>query len=126
MVAGAAIRDGWGEPVRWLRQALAWFDAREHSYGAAACRATLRAAGEPVPRAGRAAAATVPVHLRALGVTPREMDVLRLLGEGLSNSEIATRLYISGRTVETHVARLLQRTGAHSRAEVLTLTSRPD
>jgi DNA-binding CsgD family transcriptional regulator len=125
MVATAALHDGWGEPEAWLRQALAWFDARDQPDGAAACRAALRTAGLPVPRAGRVAAATVPDHLRALGVTAREMEVLRLLADGLSNGEIAERLYISHRTVETHVARLLRRTGAHSRAEVLTLTRRP-
>ena len=46
------------------------------------------------------------------------MDVLRLVGEGLSNAEIAERLYLSRRTVETHVAHLLTKTGARDRGQL--------
>jgi len=56
--------------------------------------------------------------LRARGVTGREMEVLRLVGVGLGNPEIAARLHLSRRTVETHVANLLAKTGAASRVEL--------
>ena len=51
-------------------------------------------------------------------VTPREAEVLRLLGEHLTNAEIAGRLYISQRTVETHVSSLLRKLGVTHRREL--------
>ena len=61
---------------------------------------------------------SVPASLAALGVTSREADVLALLVEGATNAEIAERLFLSRRTVETHVAHLLQKTSSASRAEL--------
>ena len=51
-------------------------------------------------------------------MTGRELEVLGLLGERLSNREIAQRLYLSPRTVEKHVERLLQKTGAGARSDL--------
>jgi DNA-binding NarL/FixJ family response regulator len=51
-------------------------------------------------------------------LTKRETEVLSLLAEGCSNSEIAQRLYISRRTAEHHVARILAKLGLRGRAEV--------
>ena len=45
-------------------------------------------------------------------MTSREADVLALLVDGATNTEIAERLFLSRRTVETHVAHLLQKTSA--------------
>lgn len=56
--------------------------------------------------------------MRRLGITSREMDVLRLLASGLPNSEIAAKLYISPKTVETHVASLAAKTGQRGRREL--------
>jgi len=61
----------------------------------------------------------VPGRLRALGVTEREADVLRLVARGLSNREIAGAMFLSPRTVEKHVERLLAKTGVR-RAELAT------
>jgi DNA-binding CsgD family transcriptional regulator len=52
------------------------------------------------------------------GLTERQMDVLRLLGESLTNAEIADRLVLSVRTVDAHVAAVLAKLGLHSRREV--------
>ncbi len=74
------------------------------------CRDLLRRAGAPTRR-GRGNA-EVPPALRALGVTSRELDVLGLVAAGRSNAEVAEQLFLSVRTVETHVANLLAKTGA--------------
>ena len=52
------------------------------------------------------------------GVSRREAEVLALLGEHLTNAEIAARLYISLRTVESHVSSLLRKLGAADRREL--------
>ena len=116
VTAEAALADGWGDPVGWLREAAAYFAARGDDRVAAACRGLLRRAGSPVPRR-RPGHGELPGPLRALGVTEREADVLRLLAAGLSNREIAERMVLSPRTVEKHVASLLAKTGLR-RAQV--------
>jgi len=108
--AQAALADGWGEPVAWLREAADYFAARGDDRVAAACRSLLRAAGAPVPRR-RPGGLHVPGKLRALGVTEREAEVFRLAAQGLGNREIADRMFLSPRTVEKHVERLLAKTG---------------
>ena len=49
------------------------------------------------------------------GLTPRELEVLRLVGNGLANQDIAEELYISVRTVERHVSNILTKLGVPSR-----------
>jgi DNA-binding NarL/FixJ family response regulator len=120
LVTEAALEDGWGDPVAWLRDAIVFFDARGHQRVVSACRSLLRKAGVPVPRKGRGET-EVPDALRALGVTTREMDVLVLLSEGLSNKEIAERLYLSHRPVERHVASLLAKTETRSRSQLIAI-----
>jgi DNA-binding CsgD family transcriptional regulator len=122
LVAEAALADGWEPPEAWLREALAFFDGRGEDRIASACRSLLRRAGVAVPR--RRAGEIVPPDLRALGVTGRELEVLRLLAEGLSNQEIATRLYLSPRTVERHVANLTVKTGVERRAQLIAFAAR--
>jgi DNA-binding NarL/FixJ family response regulator len=53
------------------------------------------------------------------GVTDREREVLRLVGLGLSNAEIAAALYITVGTAKTHVARLLAKLGARDRVQLV-------
>ncbi|MGW3960689.1 response regulator transcription factor [Amycolatopsis sp. NPDC005003] len=61
---------------------------------------------------------------RLADLTPRERDVLRLVGEGLSNAEIADHLVVSLHTVKTHVSRMLTKTGCQSRAQAAVLARR--
>ncbi len=94
----------------------------------AEARAALRAfQALPAARDADAAAGL----LRTLGVrghsgaraggmlTARERDVVELLCEGLSNAELAARLYVSPRTAEHHVSNILAKLGLRTRAEVL-------
>ena len=123
LVAQAALADGWGEPVRWMRDAADGFESTGHHKLAAACRGVLRKAGERVPRSGRGQA-QVPQQMRRLGVTSREMDVYLLVALGCSNAEIAARLFISPKTVETHVANLVAKTGQAGRRELVAHAAR--
>lgn len=69
-------------------------------------------------------AAAVPASrpaLEAALLTAREREVLGLLAEGLGNKEIAWRLQVSEHTVKFHVAQLLQKLGAGSRTEAVSL-----
>ena len=120
IMARAALRDGWGDPVTWLREAEAFFAAGGYDRTARRCRTMLGAAGAPMPRRGRGES-TVPTALRALGVTSREVDVLKLVAAGLSNREIGGRLYLATKTVERHVGSLLARTGATDRVALAEL-----
>ncbi len=51
------------------------------------------------------------------GLTTREVEVLRLLADGLTNREIAERLFISQKTVGAHMAHIYDKLGVHSRVE---------
>ena len=53
------------------------------------------------------------------GLTPRELEVLQLAGQGLSNREIAQRLVVSPRTVESHMANIFSKLGVGSRTEAV-------
>lgn len=56
-----------------------------------------------------------------LGITPREMEILCLIAEGLSNREIAERLFVSENTVKTHSSRLFDKLGAKRRTQAVQL-----
>jgi len=80
----------------------------------------LLALGEPVR----------PQRTRAAGPGPalggRETEVAHLVGAGLTNKEIGARLFISERTVETHVRNLLDKLGFSSRAQIAGWIAAPD
>jgi DNA-binding CsgD family transcriptional regulator len=112
----AAIEHGWGEPATWLRTAEIYFHTSAPAV-ARACRTVLRGAGVQVHQ-HREGSDAIPGQLRERGVTVREYDVLGLVAERLTNPEIARRLFLSPRTVEKHVARLLAKTGQPDRAQL--------
>lgn len=58
------------------------------------------------------------------GLTPRELDVLRLLGTGASNDEIGHRLYISPKTASVHVSHIFRKLGVNGRVQAVMVAER--
>ncbi|MHC5699890.1 ATP-binding protein [Streptomyces tirandamycinicus] len=75
-------------------------------------QAVERALGHTPPRTN------APADRRPAALTPREYDVAQLLGQGMSDKQIAARLVISPRTAQGHVQRILRKLGLTSRAQV--------
>jgi DNA-binding CsgD family transcriptional regulator/tetratricopeptide (TPR) repeat protein len=98
--------------VEALTQSFAIFDRLHARPAARLVAARLRDRGERVPRGRRASTRANPS-----GLTAREVEVLRLLAEGMTNAEIAAALFISEKTVEHHVSRTLSKLDVSSRRE---------
>ena len=60
-----------------------------------------------------------PKALASLGISPRELDVLREIAAGHSNKEIAAHLNVSPNTIKTHVSRLFEKLGAKGRTDAI-------
>jgi DNA-binding CsgD family transcriptional regulator len=60
-------------------------------------------------------------RLEQLGITPRELDILEAMAAGLSNREIAERLFVSENTVKTHAGRLFEKLSAKRRTQAVQL-----
>ena len=58
-------------------------------------------------------------RLASLGITPRELEILGLIAQGLSNREIAARIFVSENTVKTHSSRIFDKLGARRRTQAV-------
>jgi DNA-binding CsgD family transcriptional regulator len=95
-----------------LTQAFDILDRLGAGAAAALTADRLRSLGERVPRGIRPSTRANPA-----GLTSREIEVLQLVVDGLTNAEIAAKLFVSDKTVEHHVSRLLLKLGVASRRE---------
>jgi DNA-binding CsgD family transcriptional regulator len=75
----------------------------------------------PVPVAAPRTFAVDAVQLARLGITPRELEILELIAAGLSNREIAERLFVSENTVKTHSSHLFDKLNARRRTQAVQL-----
>ncbi|RXZ72702.1 ATP-binding protein [Agromyces albus] len=100
-----------------LLEALAILDRIDAAPLARRVRSELRERGvRSIPRGP-----STPTRRNPAGLTDRQVDVLRLVSEGLTNTEIAGRLVLSVRTVDSHVAAILAKLGVPSRQEAARL-----
>jgi DNA-binding NarL/FixJ family response regulator len=99
------------EPDR-LAEALLALARGESAYEPHQERAALRQLGRLARQAREVSEATA-------NVTPRELEVLGLISEGLSTRQVASRLNLSPKTVETHIAKLYRKLGARTRVQAL-------
>jgi DNA-binding CsgD family transcriptional regulator len=107
----------------WLREADAFCSAAGERALQRRVRHILGSIGVRVPRGSTSA---VPPHLARLAFTARETEILRLVNAGLSNADISHRLFISARTVESHVSSMLQKTGLTTREQLPSASSAED
>ena len=99
---------------------LAVFDPRVHATLMAATVAPTPQEAEP----GSAPQSAAPAPPD--GLTLREAEILALIADGLTNSEIAARLFLSNHTIKTHINRIFAKTGSRDRAAAIGYAHRHD
>ena len=122
-LAESELRAGRRVPgIRALREA----DRVGQSIGAATILDAAKALADRshVALQGATAAAIERSGAGALGLSARELDVLRLLAAGMTNRQISDHLFISAKTTETHVSHILAKLGVASRGEAAVLAVR--
>jgi DNA-binding CsgD family transcriptional regulator len=114
---------GWNGTEREERQALARLEKLGATPAAQLLRKKMRDRGvRGVPRGSRSSTRSNP-H----GLTRREAQILELLSEGLRNSAIAKRLFLTTKTVDHHVSAILAKLGVPSRALAIAMArQKPD
>jgi DNA-binding CsgD family transcriptional regulator len=109
----AALVLAFADDPALVRSALTELQRLDAKPAAAIVARRLRERGvRGLPRGPRAA-----TRENASGLTPREVQVLALLGDGLRNAEIADRLFLSARTIDHHVSAILRKLGVSTRGQ---------
>jgi ATP/maltotriose-dependent transcriptional regulator MalT len=130
-----ALHDGQGRPLDLARTELAYGETLRRARRRGEARAHLRGALETFQRLGAAPwAERAGAELRATGerarrrdpsalsqLTPQELQIIRLVGEGGTNREIGAQLFLSRRTIDYHLRNVFVKLGVSSRAELIRL-----
>jgi DNA-binding CsgD family transcriptional regulator len=133
--AALALHDGQGQPFDLARTELAYGEALRRARRRGEARTHLRGALETFQRMGAAPwAGRAEAELRATGetarrrdpaalgqLTPQELQIIRLVGEGGTNREIGAQLFLSRRTIDYHLRNVFVKLGVSSRAELIRL-----
>lgn len=114
--AGADGFLGKGAGPAELTEAILRTAAGEHALSANALDAVVGHVSEPAPVVSDPEKAALFAHL-----TSRELEVVRLIVEGLDNDQIGRRIFISPYTVKTHANRAMMKVGARDRAQLVAL-----
>jgi DNA-binding CsgD family transcriptional regulator len=129
------LHDGLGHPFDLARTELAYGEGLRRARRRGEARVHLRVALEAFQRLGAAPwAERARAELRATGesarrrdpstlrqLTPQELQIIRLVGEGGTNREIGAQLFLSRRTVDYHLRNVFVKLGVSSRAELIRL-----
>jgi DNA-binding CsgD family transcriptional regulator len=111
---------GWHGAESEQREAVEVLERLGATPAAQSLRRRMRADGvRAVPRGLRTS-----TRSNRLGLTRREAEILSLVSEGMRNSTIAKRLFISTRTVDRHVSAILSKLGVESRGEAVAMASK--
>jgi DNA-binding CsgD family transcriptional regulator len=116
-IARAALGDASFKAARATGKALSTDQA------VAEARAVLTLLAAPAPP-GTSLSSTAPLATEMTALSPREQEVLALMCAHLQDREIAERLFLSPRTVESHVSRILSKLGVSSRREAVAMAAR--
>ena len=103
-----------------MQQAVRIFGRLGATATVARAQAVMRQHGlTSIPRGARA-----DTRANRFGLTRREQEVLALIGEGLTNAEIGTRLFIAEKTVDNHVSSVLSKMNVDSRRDAVRLAKK--
>ena len=112
--AGYLLKDCSAEELCTAVRAVARGQVLLQASSAAQLLAGLYAQESPASRN-----ASFPSEAEKIGLTARELEVVRLIAQGRSNTEIAAELFVSDATVKTHINHIFSKLGARDRSQVI-------